>query len=81
MAPKKVRFLKVEISYREGQRLNEWNSSELGSTEMVQEIADPRSSQLGAPLAALSSAIQRAAAELVQRTEELTPSDEPEAAS
>jgi hypothetical protein len=69
-APKKVRFLKVEVSYREGDSLNAWNSQELGGTQMVQEVPTPIDLAI---LLDLGGQVAASARQLVRRSETLVP--------
>lgn len=67
------RWLKVTISYREGERVDQWNAVELAETSMLQEVADASLPTLGAQLDDLAATVRTAAVELVHRGDLLSP--------
>jgi hypothetical protein len=69
MATRKLRWLKVQISYVEGEEVGHWNSLTLGQTDMVLPVEDPSAPSIGT----LADSVLSAGFELVQRTERLAP--------
>jgi hypothetical protein len=69
----KKRWLKVELSYREAEKMDQWNAVVLGATSMLVEIENAEASVVSPIIADLSLAAENAALELILRTERLAP--------
>lgn len=65
----KQRFIKVTVTYYEGEGLQSWNATELGETSLFRLIEGRDSSQFDG----ISETVWSATAELVNRSERLIP--------
>lgn len=73
MSKQQTRWIKVSISYREGEREDQWDAVTLGDTSLLQVIGDPTAAALGGGVRTLADAFASAVIELVQRSERVMP--------
>jgi hypothetical protein len=69
----KQRWIKVSISYREGDRLDQWDAVTLGDTSMGQAIRGTSDLVIQSELRDFADVVRSAAVELVKRSERIAP--------